>query len=165
MESYLTLLLRARLLVGFLGERAQFGWWPTAFFESSSQLFLAPVFSKTTRLARYHGVVEAARRLHDEHLNVGSFHLFRLPEEIEQDLHGLVQGAANDVSLTEMLQSQAVALDALQRLGAADVQTSVGPTAVGSIETLEQSSALQGIAGAYWSAFSRGTKTYPYLVP
>jgi len=41
-ESYLPTLLQMRLLVGFLGERAQ-----------------------------YHGVLEAARRLHDEHLNVG----------------------------------------------------------------------------------------------
>ena len=43
------------------------------------------------RLAQYHGVSEAARRVHDEHLSVGSFHLFRLPEEMEQDLHALLQ--------------------------------------------------------------------------
>ena len=49
------------------------------------------MFSKTSRLAQYHGVLEAARRLHDEHLSVGSYHLFRLPEEVEQDLHALVQ--------------------------------------------------------------------------
>jgi hypothetical protein len=81
--------------VGFLGERAQFAWWPTAFYEPSSRnLFLEPVFSKTSRLAQYHGVLEAARRLHDEHLSVGSYHLFRLPEEVEQDLHAIVQSSA-----------------------------------------------------------------------
>lgn len=71
--SHLGKLLQMRLLVGFLGERAQFGWWPTAFYEASSRQFLEPVFSKTSRLAQYHGVVEAARRLHDEHLSVGSY--------------------------------------------------------------------------------------------
>jgi hypothetical protein len=81
------------MLVGFLGERAQFAWWPTAFYEASSRLFLEPVFSKTSRLAQYHGVLEAARRLHDEHLSVGSYHLFRLPEEVEQDLHAIVQSS------------------------------------------------------------------------
>ena len=83
--SYLATLLQIRLLVGYLGERAQFAWWPTAFYEPSSQLFPAPVFSKTPQFAQYHGVTEAARLLHDEHLNVGSYHLFRFPEEVEQD--------------------------------------------------------------------------------
>ena len=77
-EFYLPTLLQMRMLVGFLGERAQHAWWPTAFYEPSSRHFLEPVFVKTARLAQYHGVVEAARRLHDEHLSVGSFHLFRL---------------------------------------------------------------------------------------
>ena len=76
-------------MLAFWGERAQCNWWPTAFYEASSRLFLEPAFVKTSRLAQYHAVVEAARRLHDEHLNVGSYHLFRLPEEIEQDLHSL----------------------------------------------------------------------------
>lgn len=40
-------ILQLRLLVGFLGERAQFGWWPTSFYEQSSRLFLEPVFPKT----------------------------------------------------------------------------------------------------------------------
>ena len=83
-------ILQARLLVGYLGERAQYDWWPTEFYETSSRLFLEPVYSRTFNLAQYHGVLEAARLLHDEHLSVGSFHLFRLPEEIEQDLHNLV---------------------------------------------------------------------------
>src|SRR5690606_20401440 len=92
-NAMLTGLLRLRFAVGFLGEQAQYAWWPTAFYGPSSRLFLEPVFSKTSRLAQYHGVLEAARRLHDDHLNVGSYHLFRLPEEIEQDLHAAVQSS------------------------------------------------------------------------
>ena len=87
MTSALSMLLEIRGPVGFLGECSQYGWWPTAFYEASSRPFLEPVFTKTARSAQYHGVVAAARRLHDEHLSVGSFHLFRLPEETEQDLH------------------------------------------------------------------------------
>jgi len=89
-ESYLSTLLQMRLLVGFLGERAQFGWWPTSFNEASSRLFLEPVFSKTSRLAQYHGVLEAARRLHDEHLSVGSYHLFRVPRKSSRTFTPLV---------------------------------------------------------------------------
>lgn len=163
-DSYLSILLRMRFLVGFLGERAQCAWWPTAFHESSSKLFLEPVFSKTTCLAQYHGVLEAARRLHDEHLNVGSYHLFRLPEEIEQDLHAIVQSSAGEELASQTPQSKEAALDALKRLASTSGTSSVGPTAVGSIKDIDSTDTLKSIAAAYLSAFTQNAKTYPYLV-
>lgn len=163
-ESYLSKLLQLRLLVGFLGERAQFAWWPTAFYEAASRLFLEPVFSKTSRLAQYHGVLEAARRLHDEHLSVGSYHLFRLPEEVEQDLHAIVQSSVGEELASQAPQNREAALDMLKRLAAMGATSSVGPTAVGSMKDLDSSDALKVIAGAYLSAFSQNAKTYPYLV-
>ena len=163
-ESYLVNLLRMRLLIGFLGERAQCAWWPTAFYEASSKLFLEPVFSKASRLAQYHGVLEAARRLHDEHLSVGSYHLFRLPEEVEQDLHAAVQSSVGEEIASQMPQSKDAALDALKRLSASDSTSSVGPTAVGGIQELDSTDTLKAIAAAYLSAFTHNAKTYPYLV-
>ncbi|MER2518981.1 MAG: BrxE family protein [Candidatus Accumulibacter phosphatis] len=163
-ESYLPTLLRLRLLVGFLGERAQFAWWPTAFYEPSSRLFLEPVFSKTSRLAQYHGVLEAARRLHDEHLSVGTYHLFRLPEETEQDLHTMLQSSAADGLVSQVPTSKEPALDSLRRLAGTCSPNSVGPTAVGNIKELDSDDVLTAIASAYWSAFSQSTRTYPYLV-
>lgn len=156
-------LAQLRIVVGYLGERAQFAWWPTAFYESTSRPFLEPVFTKTSQLAQYHGVLEAARRLHDEHLNVGSYHLFRLPEEIEQDLHTLVQsGVGPDFSI----QVPASKGDALQALGclASEAPTDgVGPILIGNIKDLEMPEIVKDIASAYISAFSRNVKTYPYL--
>lgn len=157
-------LMQMRLLVGFLGERAQFAWWPTAFYEPSSRLFLEPVFSKSSRLAQYHGVLEAARRLHDEHLSVGSYHLFRLPEEVEQDLHSLVQSSIGEELASQSSESKEVALDSLKRLAGMGAPASVGPTAVGNIKDLDSADALKAVAGAYLSAFSQNAKTYPYLV-
>jgi len=162
--SNLPTLLQVRLLVGFLGERAQFAWWPTAFYEASSRLFLEPVFSKTSRLAQYHGVLEAARRLHDEHLSVGSYHLFRLPEEVEQDLHAIMQSIVGEDIARQAAQSKEVALDALKRLAVTSVTSRVGPTAVGRISALDSTDTMKAIAGAYLSAFSQNAKTYPYLV-
>jgi len=163
-ESYLPTLLQMRLLVGFLGERAQFGWWPTSFYEGSSRLFLEPVFSKTSRLAQYHGVLEAARRLHDEHLSVGSYHLFRMPEEVEQDLHALVQSDVGEEIAGKLPQDKTAALDALKRLAPEGEKSSEGPTAVGSVKDLDAPAVLNAIAGAYFSAFAQNAKTYPYLV-
>lgn len=163
-ESYLLTLLQMRMLVGFLGERAQCAWWPTAFYEASSRLFLEPVFAKTSRLAQYHGVLEAARRLHDEHLSVGSYHLFRLPEEVEQDLHAIVQSGAGEELTSLVPSSKEAALDALKRLAATGGASSVGPVAVGGIKDLDSTDTLKAIAAAYLSAFTQNTKTYPYLV-
>lgn len=163
-ESYLTTLLQLRVLVGFLGERAQCAWWPTAFYEASSRLFLEPVFSKTSRLAQYHGVLETARRLHDEHLSVGSYHLFRLPEEVEQDLHVMLQSSAGEELASQAPPSKEAALDALKRLAVANCASSVGPTAVGSIRDIDSTDTLTVIAAAYLSAFTQNAKTYPYLV-
>jgi len=39
--------LQQRLLVGFYGERAQFGWWPTAFYEAS--IWVSPWVSERWR--------------------------------------------------------------------------------------------------------------------
>ena len=157
-------ILKMRLLVGYLGERAQFSWWPTAFYEASGRLFLEPVFSRTSRLAQYHGVLEAARRLHDEHLSVGSYHLFRLPEEVEQNLHNLVQRPEADEFALQEMRSKDAALSSLKNLAGAISVTSVGPTVIGDIGDLDSPNTARSIAAAYLSAFSKDAKTYPYLV-
>lgn len=162
LQSPLVPTLRARLLVGFLGERAQFGWWPTAFYEASSRLFLEPIFSQTAAVAQYHGVVEAARRLHDEHLSVGTFHLFRLPEEVEQDLHMLVQSGAEGLSAETLGRDKHSALDVLAHMVGSEKKTGVGPVAIGNVE--DAPDRLTEIASVYHAAFISGAPAFPYLV-
>ena len=157
-------ILKMRLLVGYLGERAQHAWWSTAFYEASSRLFLEPVFTRTFRLAQYHGVLEAARRLHDEHLSVGSYHLFRLPEEVEQDLHNLVQRPQTEEFALQTMSNKTAALGNLKELAGAVSVNSIGPKSIGNIGDLDSPSTVKAIAAAYFSAFSQDAKTYPYLV-
>ena len=161
MDSALLPVLKIRLLVSFLGERAQFGWWPTAFYDASGRLFLEPIFSKTPQLAQYHGVVEAARRLHDEHLNVGTYHLFRLPEELEQDLHILVQGGAEELSPAFLFRDTQTALDALIAKAGTAKKEGVGPVAIGNV--VDIASHLEDIASVYATAFSSNAQSFPYL--
>lgn len=159
----LPIILKTRLLVGYLGERAQHAWWSTSFYGSSSRLFLEPVFAKTSQLCQYHGVLEAARRLHDEHLSVGSYHLFRLPEEIEQDLYSLVQRHETDEFVIQELSSKEAALNSLKDLAGAGSVKIVGPTLVGNIGELDSPNTVQTMVAAYLWAFSQDAKTYPYL--
>lgn len=162
-RNSLSALLGLRLLVGSLGERAQHAWWPTAFYEPSSRLFLEPVFARTARLARYHGVIEAARRLHDEHLNAGSFHLFRLPEEVEQDLHALIQGETGTELVAALPPSKDSALDALKSAAEGSKASGDGPVMVGQVQDLASPTVAASMAATYLSAFTRGAKAYPYL--
>lgn len=163
-DSYLSTVLQMRLLVGFLGERPQFAWWTTSFFGDYSLRSLEFVTPKTSLLAQYHGVVEAARKLHDEHLNVGSYHLFRLPEEVEQDLHAMMQSGVGTELAKQVPQDKDAALAALKTLAGAIPSAAVGPAAVGNIDQLSVGETLKSIAGAYVSAFSQNAQTYPYLV-
>src|SRR5690625_1355227 len=164
-EGFISELLELRFLVGYLGEQRQSNWWPTAFYEKVSEQFLRPAFTRTAALARYHGVLEAARRIHDEHLSTGSYHLFRLPEEVEQNLHFLMQ--AQSGSSPEQLDGleKVSALSALKELAGAELQNAVlheGPVALGSIEDLDKPATLASIAAAYQLAFSQDKYTYPY---
>jgi hypothetical protein len=74
-----------------------------------------------------------ARRLHDEHLSVGSYHLFRLPEEVEQDLHALVQSSIGE-ELAKQVPKARKRLWSVEALGLRIAKPSEGPTAVGSIK-------------------------------
>jgi len=150
--------------VGFLGERAQFNWWPTGFLEPSSRLFLEPIFARGVKLAQYHGIVEAGRRHHDEHLSLGCRHLFRLPEEIEQDLHSLLQPILEEGSIGTPLQSRDEALEYLKKRASTKLEFSEGPVAVGRMENIGSPHSLEAIAASYASAFSKNVKTYPYLL-
>lgn len=157
-------ILKTRLLVGYLGERAQHNWWLTSFYDPSSRLFLEPVFSRTPRLAQYHGVLEAARRLHDEHLSVGSYHLFRLPEEVEQDLHNMLQSPEAAEFTAREMSSKDTALGSLKGLAGEVSAKSVGPTAIGNIKDLDSPKTVKSFAASYLSAFNHDAKAYPYLV-
>ena len=160
-------ILRLRIIVGYLGEKAQFGWWPTEFYTPSSAAFLNPVFARTTVLAQYHGVKEAGRRVCDEHIGVGRvFHLFRLPETLEQSLFEVLQDPAAVVAAHQAIGSRATALDALQSQATAKFPepSQEGPLQIGTTADLDDDAWLAAAAGSYHAAFAKGVRSYPYLV-
>jgi len=157
-------IIKLRYLVGFLGEKSQCNWWPTSFYEPTSIRFLEPVFSRSAPLAQYHGAVEAARRFHDENLSVGSFHLFRLPEEIEQDLHEMVQARLVELFDPDLIVDQATALNALSKLNDGTADEALGPVLVGKIDEFRASALLDKVGAIYRKALSSDTQALPYLV-
>lgn len=158
-------IIQLRLAVGFLGERNQYGWWPTSFFAATSKQFLEPVFVRSALQAQYHGVLEAAKRVHDEHLSLGSFHLFRLPEEKEQDLFRMLEHRANGDLLARATSRVEDALAMLRDLAGGRAGEAVqGPTLVGNIDELGKREAIAVLAATYLHSFLDGSRSYPYFL-
>ena len=157
--------LKLRLLVGFLGEREQAAWWQSGFLSPTSGAFLSPIFSRTMQLSRYTGVSEAARRVHDERIGVGRvFHLFRLPEAIEQQLFEELRGSWLAGELSRALASQDAALASLRGFFNEPPAVQEGPVSVGDISDLTTKRWLSSVAGAYSAAFTGKVKCFPYFL-
>lgn len=153
--------LKLRLLVGFLGER-EAAWWQSGFLSPTSHSFLSP--SRTTPLARYTGVSEAARRIHDERIDVGHvFHLFRLPETLEQRLFEELRVSSVPAELSAALASQDAALTALRAFFDASPKVQEGPIQVGDVSKIMTKRWLCPLAGAYSAAFNQNAKCFPYF--
>ena len=153
------------MLVGYLGEKSQFGWWPTTFFDRAAGAFLSPVYPRTVSLAQYQGVREAARRVHDEFVGVGHvYHLFRLPEEWELDLHRLAQDPEVMGAILGKVANKEAALTALRQMaGDAPTSPGSGPVALSAVSVLRQRDGARKMAELYAVAFEKDIKTYPYL--
>ena len=153
-----------RTLVGYLGEREQFGWWPSAFFAPGSGAFLTPLFARTQFLAQCNGVTQAAALVHDERIGVGQvYHLFRLPEDIEQSIHRLLSDDVTRKRAESQLVDQSTALAMLRGLASRPAAEGIGPTRTGSIADLRTQEAWQAAAAHYLHAFEGGGQVFPYF--
>jgi len=164
-EELLPKLAHLRVLIGYLGEKAQHGWWSSEFYSATSAAFLTPVFARTSTVAQYHGVCEAARRVHDEHIGIGRvFHLFRLPQTIEQAVFECLQTPAVADESQRGTGSVDEAMKALRSFFDSPSPAQEGPTQVGDVADIEGGHWLPALARCYHGAFGAGLRSYPYFV-
>ena len=154
-------LIQLRTIIGYLGEREQYNWWSSSFFSASSDAFLTPVFSRTQSLARLSGVSRAASRVHDEYIGVGAvYHLFRLPERLEQRIVADMQ--QNQAQL-KVPATREEALAWLQKYAADAPVPMSGPVCIGNIQQLQDEVSWKIAAAYYLYALDKGERTYPYF--
>ena len=152
-----------RTVVGYLGEKEQYAWWQSSFFSAQSRAFLTPVFGRTQLLAQCTGVTRAASRIHDERIGVGRvFHLFRLPEDIEQSINQALQQPAVAERVAAVVAHQEAALQYLQD-GAREPGAGVGPTRVGDTQSLRDAQTWRAVAAQYAQAFNNGDEIFPFF--
>nr|WP_294563142.1 BrxE family protein [uncultured Rhodopila sp.] len=151
---------RLRVLVGYLGERRQSGWWSSSFLDPASTAFIGPIFGNAATNARVVGVTEAARRIHDDAIGLGqTFHLFRLPEALEQEMHRNLS-ASNGIANVE---SVAAAIEELSALSQRDCEPKSGPVHIGALDLLCDAQWIPAVAGHYRAAFATCARCYPYF--
>ena len=162
--SQLEALTLLRTVVGYLGEREHHSWWQSSFLNVTSRAFLTPVFARTHILAQYSGVTHAAAIIHDARIGVGSvFHLFRLPEDIEQGLHRTLSDASLAARIEVAVRDQDSALAYLTTRSTPVPTSSLGPTRVGDIHDLRSERFWSVVAGHYAQAFFTNSEIYPYF--
>jgi hypothetical protein len=152
-----------RVLVGYLGERDQYGWWSSEFFSDTAAAFLAPIFNRSLFLARYQGATAAAAKVHDEAIGVGRiYHLFRLPIGLEQASADALNDAVFVQTVQARLANRDLALARLAELAKKAESASPGPVSLGQM-TQDLVPELQRAAGFYCAAFTSGIQTFPYV--
>lgn len=153
-----------RLAVGLLGEQEQSAWWPSGFLGRHAHAFLSPIFGSKTRMAQYHGVTEAACRVHDERIGVGLvFHLFRLPETIELRMSNAFQEGSLPEDMTRCFDSTEAAESILTGLAKGPAAVKLGPVRLGGADLILSPDGAALVAATYRAAFDAGIKCYPYF--
>ena len=153
-----------RAVVGFLGEKDQHAWWTSSFFSKSAIAFLTPLFPRTQVLSQTAGVTAAATVLHDDRIGVGQvFHLFRLPEDLEQSIHRTLHDPAAGIRIGKLVSTAESTLDGLKVIAVVKTKASPGPLRVGDVYDLRDPSLWKNVAAIYAEAFESGRQVFPYF--
>ena len=153
-----------RVIIGYLGEKDQFGWWQSAFFTKGSNAFLSPLFSRTQLLAQCNGVTRAAALIHDESIGVGHvYHLFRLPEDMEQGIHQVFVNDGIERVVQNAIVGPDTALEHLNKLIIESHQPGEGPVRAGKVTDTQNEEHWQKLAGFYSHAFQENLLIFPYF--
>ncbi len=116
-------------------------------------------------MAQCSGVTRAAARVHDERIGTGHvYHLFRLPEDMEQDIHQLLHSPDLTQEIIRLTTDKETALSFLQQAAEPVATTAVGPTRIGKIGDLRDLAPWRIVCAHYTYGFNRGVEIFPYFV-
>jgi hypothetical protein len=152
-----------RLVVSYLGQAKQSGWWDCNFMDATGLRFLETTFPRTAHTAAVRSTTEAACTVHDKAMGrVGNFHLFRLPPALEDQLDHVFD-KMDWAEAVKYIASPDVAMEALKKIADAFVKAPEGPVQVGVAPRILTSTSIKEIAAHYYSAFQDGIRCFPYF--
>lgn len=162
------LALRLRALVLALGESVNPAWWKTEFMNETGLRFLERLYPRSSFRAAIHAAGRVACDVHDRSVGrIGVYHLFRLPESLEAEIHQTPP--ASDGEFVERLRSRLGHPDdlmkMLQSFCGSDGKKDIAPGAkrIGTESDLMVSHAFEKMAAVYHHSLSQGKPTFPYF--
>ncbi len=151
--------LMLRRLVAFLGEKNQYSWWSTTALNATGAKYHAMLFPRTSGLSTLAQVSQSARNHHDQSISSShSFHLFRLPNELEESLF---RSAAEAPAVADL--SKEKALNELELLAGQKEYDADGPVQIGNLSQIRSPKSIEAIAGYYLRAFRSGKTIIPFF--
>lgn len=109
----------------------------------------------------------AACALHDAGTGRGGvYHLFRLPVDIEQEIHRLLTGKSGKIvaeDITPLMGDMDGLTNVLRGMAVEVPGKIVGPWRAGNKPELQRPEIYGRLAGAYLRAIETGEKIYPYV--
>jgi hypothetical protein len=149
-----------RLLVGRLGEKDNYGWWSTSMLSTLGvqyhQILFPRTFSKSSALATF----KAAKNHHDKEVGtLRSYHLFRLPSDIEKRIFESLEG----VPELPGSGSQTECLNLLRTFTSESVENTPGPVHLGDAKEISKPQSVNRVASFYFNAFVNGQNCIPYF--
>ena len=161
------LLFRLRALVLALGESASTAWWKTEFMNETGLSFLMRLYPRTTFQAAVHAAGKAAGYAHDRAVGrAGVYHLFRLPEFLETELHRMSPNPADDFfpSLRNAMGRPEELMKLLAPMcGGERADFAPGARRIGTDKDIMTTVGIRKTAVVYYTAFARNKPGFPYF--
>ena len=162
------LAVRLRSLVLALGETADPAWWKSEFMNETGFRFLERLYPRTPLRAAVHAAGRAACDVHDKAVGrVGVYHLFRLPESLETEIHA--SSFSEDAEFISRFRSclgkREDLMETLSTLCSKPPAKDVvaGPKRIGAGSDALRTEALGMAASVYHEAFKLGKPAFPYF--
>jgi hypothetical protein len=150
--------LLLRLQVAYAGEASVPSWWPTSCLTADAALDFKHLFADAAPAVAWQLSSQAACQAHDKWLSGMDYHLFRLPEGLEEAIYytGLQLPVAQ---AQRWLQEK----EALRAVPATTAALATGPQRLGSSTDLLSGAALPALRACYSAAFQGGVQVFPYF--
>lgn len=130
--------------------------------------FLERLYPRTFFRAAVHSAGKAACEVHDQAVGrVGVYHLFRLPEVLEADIHTIPQAQDDSFfrQFREALDQKDRLMEMLNDLSSVENKKKLtpGPQRIGTYIDLKTRKAFYETASVYMDAFGKGKPSFPYF--
>lgn len=146
-----------RLQVAYAGETSTPAWWPTTCLTPDADLDFKHLFADAAPAVAWQLSSQAACQAHDKWLSGMDYHLFRLPEGLEEAIYH------TGLQLPVAQAQQWLAEKSLLGTGTVGTDPTTGPQRLGSSADLLSGAALAALRTCYEAAFQGGSQVFPYF--